>query len=324
MTTTSTATGGRLGRGVDNGPVWPSNDVLAAVSSLIGSEARLDGPMPGQSGASFLLASGAGPLVLKLVPDRPGALADQERLVRLVEGLRQRGYPAPTYAGAGRAAGCVFTVQHRLPGGPARTREELRAVLPDLLGAIELQKDAGDLADPPWPGWLLETIAHGGDGYCLHETLRRRPDTAKILDRLIVIAARNAGSAPRRRDVVHFDLNPTNVLHEAGRLSGIVDWNVPFAGAAQGDRGFDVATLLFYAYDVEEARAPLWEAATRTSGPAWTAVYLCHLTLRQLEWTVRHRPGSAEEVRFMAVADRVLTDCAAPGSGQGGSLPLSQ
>jgi hypothetical protein len=36
--------------------------------------------------------------------------------------------------------------------------ELFAAVLPSLLAAIELQRDAGDLAQPRWPAWLLGTI----------------------------------------------------------------------------------------------------------------------------------------------------------------------
>jgi aminoglycoside phosphotransferase (APT) family kinase protein len=154
-------------------------------------------------------------------------------------------------------------VQERLRG---RTLEPaaVKAVLPQVLDAVELQTDAGDLDDPPWPGWLLESIEHGGDGYCLHATMRRHRDTAALLERLQAIA-RSAASGPvRRTDVVHFDLNPANVLHEDGRLTSVVDWNVPFTGAAQGDRAFDVATLLFYAYDVDAVRAQLWDRAVAT------------------------------------------------------------
>jgi hypothetical protein len=42
--------------------------------------------------------------------------------------------------------------------------------------------DAGEMITQD-PAWLLETIDVGGEGYCLHETMRARPDTA-ILDRL--------------------------------------------------------------------------------------------------------------------------------------------
>jgi len=58
---------------------------------------------------------------------------------------------------------------------------------------------------------------------------------------------------------------------------------MPFNGACQGDRGFDVATLLFYGYDVPATRETLWERAIRISGIGWTTVYLCHLSAGRLK-----------------------------------------
>ena len=188
------------------------------------------------------------------------------------------------------------------------------AVLPSLLAAVELQRDAGDLARPPWPAWLLDTIEAGGNGYCLHATMCQAPRTAALLDRLQSLARRNQWDEARTRDVVHFDMNPANILHAGGRLSGVVDWNIPFDGAGQGDRGFDVATLLFYTYDIEQTREVLWERALELSGLAWTTVYLCHLSLRQVEWSRRHAPGSADDARFTAIAEAVLDDCEGRGA----------
>jgi aminoglycoside phosphotransferase (APT) family kinase protein len=242
-------------------------------------------------------------------------------LVRLVRDLRQRGYPAPEYVGVGKSGGTIFTLQRRLPGqalhrGPGMppAPELFAAVLPSLLAAIELQRDAGDLAQPPWPAWLLDTIETGGDGYCLHATMRQAPRTAALLGRLQKLAGRSPRGEARARDVVHFDMNPANILHAGGRLSGVVDWNIPFDGAGQGDRGFDVATLLFHTYDIEQTREALWERALELSGLAWTTVYLCHLSLRQVEWSRRHSPGSADDARFMAIAEAVLDDCEAQGA----------
>jgi aminoglycoside phosphotransferase (APT) family kinase protein len=279
--------------------------VLAAVAEAVGGDVELRGRTAlGESGTTFLLGDD---LVLKLVPATEGALANQQRLLRLVGGLRSRGYPAPRYLAVGRADAVVFTVQERLPGRSVEP-VAVEAVLPQVLDAVELQAGAGDLDDPPWPGWLLETIEHGGDGYCLHSTMRRHADTSALLDRLRAVAAAGASGPVRSRDVVHFDLNPANILHADGRLTGVVDWNIPFPGASQGDRGFDVATLLFYAYDLDTVRARLWARAVAISGRPWTTVYLCHLVLRQVEWSRRHRPGSPEDRRFTALASRVLDD----------------
>lgn len=235
--------------------------------------------------------------------------------------LHRRGYPAPEYVGVGKSGATIFTLQRRLPGqtlqrGPGLppAPELFAALLPSLLAAIELQRDAGDLAQPPWPAWLVDTIETGGDGYCLHATMRQAPRTAALLRRLQMLARRNLGDQARTGDVVHFDMNPANILHAGGRLSGVVDWNIPFNGAGQGDRGFDIATLLFYTYDIQQTRQALWKRALEVSGLAWTTVYLCHLSLRQVEWSRRHSPESADDERFMAIAEAVLHDCQAQGA----------
>jgi aminoglycoside phosphotransferase (APT) family kinase protein len=274
----------------------------------------------GESRTTFVVRAGAGELVVKVAPGGPSALKNQERLVRLVSALRSRGCPAPEYLGAGEADGVAFTVQRLLPGetldpasGGPPAPDLFAALLPALLAAVELQAGAGDLAVPPWPRWLLETIEAGGDGYCLHETMRQAAGTARLLERLQELARRNRDGPVRRGDVVHFDLNPANILHQGRRLSGIVDWNIPFNGAGQGDRGFDVATLLFYSYDLPATREALWEHAIRISGIGWTTVYLCHLSLRQVEWVRRHYPGTAAETRFTGIAWTILDECEARG-----------
>jgi len=307
----------------DREPGQPDRQLLDAVARLAGVDRVLvmDETLHGESRSAFAVAAGGDEFVVKLVPGARRAVDNQRRLVRLVRDLRRRGYPAPEYLGVGESGGAIFTVQRRLPGqalhlgpGKAPAPELFAALLPSLLTAIELQRDAGDMAQPPWPAWLLDTIETGGDGYCLHATMRQAPRTAALLRRLQTLARRNRRDEARSRDVVHFDMNPANILHAGGRLSGVVDWNIPFDGAGQGDRGFDVATLLFYTYDIEQTREALWERVLKLSGLAWTTVYLCHLSLRQTEWSRRHTPGSADEERFMVISEAVLNDCEAQGA----------
>jgi aminoglycoside phosphotransferase (APT) family kinase protein len=296
---------------------------LDAVARLAGVDRVqvMDEPLRGESRSTFAVAAGDDELVVKLVTDGEPTMDNQRRLVRLVSDLRRRGYPAPEYVGAGESGGTIFTVQRRLRGetlhaGPGVPPAPglFAALLPSLLTAIELQRDAGDLARPPFPAWLLDTIETGGDGYCLHATMRQAARTAALLGRLQTLARRNRRGEARTRDVVHFDMNPANILHAGGRLSGVVDWNIPFDGAGQGDRGFDVATLLFYTYDIKQTRQALWQRTLEVSGLGWATVYLCHLSLRQVEWSRRRSPGSADDARFTAIAEAVLDDCEAQGA----------
>jgi hypothetical protein len=64
----------------------------------------------------------------------------------------------------------------------------------------------------------------------------------------------------------------------------------------------------------EPAQPGRWQRALQLSGLAWTTVYLCHLSLRQVEWSRRHAPGSPGDARFTAIAEAVLDDCEARGA----------
>jgi len=304
-------------------PAQPDRRLLEAAARVAGVDrvTLTDERLQGESRSAFAVAADGEEFVLKLVPAAGRALDNQQRLIRMVGSLRRRGYPAPEYVGTGESGDTVFTLQRRLPGrtldqGPGTPPAPalFAAILPGLLTAVELQRDAGHLARPPWPAWLLDTIEEGGDGYCLHATMRQAPRPAALLGRLQSLARRNRRDRARTRDVMHFDMNPANILHTRGRLSGVVDWNIPFDGAGQGDCGFDIATLLFYTYDIEQTRDVLWQQALQVSGLAWTTVYLCHLSLRQVEWSRRHAPGSPDDARFTTIAEAVLDDCQARGA----------
>jgi aminoglycoside phosphotransferase (APT) family kinase protein len=253
-----------------------SGAMLSSAEQALGRSLRFEGRTArGESASTFVVTSGESTFVLKVREAGPGVLDNQHRLARLIESLRSRGFPAPAVRGVGEAAGLVFVLQEFVggeplepaPGHPPAPRT-LHAVLPSLLESILLQRDGGDPSVPPWPGWLLETLEHGGDGYCLHETMRQRTETSRLLDSLQSQLTAVRGIPVRTTDIVHFDLNPANVLHQHGRLTGVVDWNVPFTGAMQGDRGFDVATLLFYYYDVDAAqRELLWQRCISYPAP---------------------------------------------------------
>jgi aminoglycoside phosphotransferase (APT) family kinase protein len=219
----------------------PDRRLLGVVARLAGVDRVwvTDETLQGESRSTFVAAGGE-EFVVKLVPAAGQAIDNQLRLVRMVRDQRQRGFPAPEYVGVGESSGTIFTLQRRLPGQPLHRGAGAQpapglfaAVLPSLLAAVELQRNAGDLARPPWPAWLLDTIEAGGNRYCLHATMRQAPRTAALFGRLQSLARRNQWDEARTRDVVHFDMNPANILHAGGRLSGVVDWNIPFDSAGR-------------------------------------------------------------------------------------------
>ena len=84
-----------------------------------------------------------------------------------------------------------------------------------------------------------------------------------------------------------------------------------------GDRAFDLATLLFYAFEQEAVGASVWARATAITDPAAVAIYLAHLIHRQVDWSIRFQDPEIIE-RSLARARLVWgeipnrTGCAVP------------
>jgi Phosphotransferase enzyme family len=234
----------------------------------------------------------------------PGAqdLGRLPQAVRLVDRLRSRWYPVPRYVARGLHPGGRYAVQTALPGAPI---SRLSAPQVDQIVALnEIQRDLTSPPAEPWPKQIVDDVLDGGDGYCLLEPMRRHtPTTAKLLVLVQELVARHRKVATPTTDVVHFDFQPNNMLGLSGKISGVVDWE----GAQAGDRAFDLATLLFYAYDQEPVRDALWGRVTAITDPTAVGIYLAHLIHRQVDWSIRHHsPATIDQ--WLGRAQAVLRD----------------
>ncbi len=232
--------------------------------------------------------------------------------VRLVDRLRSRWYPVPRYVVRGLHPGGRYVVQTALPGAPVMRLSASQ--VEQLVALNEIQRDLATPSSEAWPAGVVRDVLDGGNGYCLLEPMRQHsPTTAQLLDLVQALVARHRDVTTPTSDVVHFDFQQTNLLGLSGKISGVVDWD----GVRPGDRAFDLATLLFYAYAQEPARDALWSHATDITDPAAVAVYLAHLIHRQVDWSIRHgEPQSTEywlERARLVVPDIPLrTGCTVP------------
>jgi aminoglycoside phosphotransferase (APT) family kinase protein len=258
----------------------------------------------GEQGA-YAVRDGSGRrLVLKWAPD-PARVRGFYDAARVTRALADRGYPAPRYALIGAWPQGAFVLQETLAG------ISLRAVtsdhLPRLLTLNDLQAGMAapaGLPDAGWPAPVVDPVLHGGDGFCLLETMRRHSaETAELLELLQRQVTRFADEPCSTADVVHYDFNPLNILTEEGEITGVVDWEA----ACAGDRAFDVATLLFYSYGDEDVRRRLWSRLLELARPGIATVYLSHLIHRQVEWSIRHHSARIIE-HWLRVTRTVLDD----------------
>jgi aminoglycoside phosphotransferase (APT) family kinase protein len=218
--------------------------------------------------------------------------------------LRTVDYPAPVYRYVGALQQGSYVIQDELPGRPMGVVSD--AFLLPLLQLNGLQAGRAIPGPRDWPSRVVETVLVGGDGYCVLDSLRHYSQTtSELLSALQALVSARARNRFETNDIVHFDFQPSNILVDSGTISGVVDWE----GSCAGDCTFDLATLLFYSYDVPELRRRLWRESLERAAPDALAVYLAHLILRQVDWSIRHHDRDTVDY-FIIRARDVLRDIA--------------
>lgn len=161
--------------------------LLAAINVAQGtSYTSMERYAGGEQGAYRLRDSDGREAVLKWSVGR--AHADRvQRATAVTERLRQRAYPAPRYGAVGVVEDVSYSVQEALPGQP------LASLPPELVPAVIAlnARQAGAAGGLPrqWPAPVRDPLLRGGDGFCLHDTLRSHSaEAARLLDRLRRIA----------------------------------------------------------------------------------------------------------------------------------------
>jgi hypothetical protein len=285
----------------------------------------------GESKSAFWATDRAGTTSILKVDrsaDRRGSAETLGRLRALdtvLDRLRDRGYPAPRFRAIGQLPGLVFWLQEPLPGSPLDGRPD-RLDIADALRLNDAQAGLGvAIGQDSWPDLIAQTLAQGGDGYCLHATFLSKPGTGlstpgtglstpgtgELLGILREIGDRCCAAIPAGHDFVHFDFTLANLLSDqhrdknCGPITGVIDINPPLLA---GDRAFDLATILFYLYDHDDFRSRLWKRILELTDLRAARAYLAHMVLRQVEWSLRHYPTAAITRHHLHLAHLVVTD----------------
>ena len=271
---------------------WPRSARLDAprvidrIAEITGVRLILEGPCPGgEVGAAYVRWPDGRRSVLREGRTRTGPLVDRARAA---------GVPTARQELAAQVDGVRVLVQQRLPGAPPVTVDA--AVVAQMIAVTD--RLAGLLADDPAPRPAELFLTGDGPGFCLHGPLAGySARTARLLAWVREVGA--TGSAMIGDDLTHLDFHPGNVLvDEAGRLTGVVDWD----GATRGDRHFDLVTLRFMlSADTPALTGPLDDRLALIPERRRRA-YWAHLSLRQVDWSIRHHDAATVD-RWLAVAE---------------------
>ncbi|MBM7787423.1 aminoglycoside phosphotransferase family protein [Tenggerimyces flavus] len=268
------------------------DQLLAAVHSA-GVELEVTGrAAEGEVGAAFVRWPDGREGVLTGIPGGPLA-GETRRNASLLELARDQGVLVPTYdLVVDVPGGGVAIVQQRLPGSVPAVRdktlaEAMLATLDSFEGVL------AERPDVPAPELYL---LRSGPGYCVHESLEAfSPRTRRLLAWVREVGA-GTPSTMTGTDLVHMDYHPANVLVDAaGQVTGVVDWD----GIGRGDRWFGLVNLR---YEAAPAGFPpdvirwLDGLLDERIDPAVLRLYWASMSLRSVDWVIRHySPANVED-----------------------------
>jgi aminoglycoside phosphotransferase len=277
-------------------------EVLADVASVVGAEVTLLGRLTGgvNAGAMRVQLAGRAHAVLKADPRaHPNHLDETLRAQRVVEHMRGRGYPTPAWLGVGATATHVWHLMDFVDAAPVP--ELTPSLVEQLMEIIELQ--AGQAAEPydHWSyAWRLaagqESAAAGLDVNETPEQSRLHQSVAglsgyssvvsALVERLRLVCA-NVPPPREAPDMVHADLNPSNVLVRDGTVVAVVD----VGNAGSGTRATDLTTLQWFTFEdaLDGVRRRLCTRILALVGWEAAAVLAATQILLMLEVPIRHR-----------------------------------
>jgi aminoglycoside phosphotransferase (APT) family kinase protein len=256
-------------------------EVLDDVASVVGAEVTLLSRLPGgvNAGAMRVQLAGRADAVLKAVPRTHPTLDETLRAQRVVEHMRRRGYPTPAWLGVGATATHVWHLMDFVDAAPVP--ELTPSIVEQLMEIIELQ--AGQASEPYdhwWYAWRVatgqESAVAGLSGYS--------SVVSALVERLRLVCA-DVPPPREAPDMVHADLNPSNVLVRDGAVVAVVD----IENAGSGTRATDLTTLQWHTFQdpLDGVRRRLWTRILDLVGWEGAAVLAATQILLQLEWPIR-------------------------------------
>ncbi len=285
-------------------PAWP--EVQRLITRELGERVYDAEPLTPakRSGMTWAArALGTGAIVVK-VRDGEEGRADQKAqwCAEHLPALGARGYPVPAILWHGMISPqWQVTIQNRLPGHPLTTLDE--PMLEEALRLVELQADAGIPAgDRDFASYVANVLFDDWDQEW-DDAPRACAAAGPLCERLRCWLEPVWGLRLPPADYTHNDLNPSNILTDGTRITGVVDWDE----FALGSRALDLVVL---ALDCERfgghaAADRLLAQAARLAGGDGLR---CLVSYRAIAWLAHSaREGllygnSAEETYCAAVS----------------------
>ncbi len=266
----------------DTRPTTTPADVLDDVARVVGVAVAPLGRLPGgiNAGAERVRLAGRADAVLKAAPRAHRDQLDETwRAGRIVEHMRRRGYPTPAWLAVGATATHVWHLMDLVDAAPAPRLTP--SLVEQLMEVVELQ--AGQ-ASEPYDHWSYAWRVASGQEPVAAGLSGCSSAVSALVERLRLLCA-DVPAPPAAPDMVHADLNPSNVLVRDGAVVALVD----IENAGSGTRATDLVTVAWHTFhpSLDGIRSRLWTRILAIVGWEGAAVLVATQILLQLEWPIR-------------------------------------
>lgn len=263
---------------------WAPTAVVEEINARTGSGLVVTGladQIGGVSSAAFV----AWPDGRQSALTRPRTPLSLMRLTATVlNEARLQGLPVPEHQLVLELAdGYLAVVQERMPGHHVDTLDQTTVAAYVSMNERFAGLLRGRPEVPPPPSFPADGPGYGAFEDTIGEYGRRG---RRLLDRLLEVD----GGEPLRMhgdDLVHTDYSPGNVLFDdAGRVSGVVDWNF---GAARGDRHYALIGLPWSSVGertVKPEEMTRIDAALADLRPDTRRSYEAHWSVYGVHWSI--------------------------------------
>jgi hypothetical protein len=257
-------------------------EVLEDISAMIGEDVTVLSRLPGgvNSGAIRVQLGGRRSAVLKADILTPHRLDGTLRTQRIVEHMRERGYPTPAWLAVGATTTHVWHLTDFVDAAPAP--QLTLPLVEQLMEIIEIQ--AGQ-ASEPYDHWAYAWRVATGRESIGAEISGHSTEVSALVERLRLMCD-DAPPPIGMPDMVHADLNPSNVLVRDGAVVALVD----IGNAGSGTRATDLTTLLWHTFQdpLDGARRRLWTRILALVGWEGSAILSATQILLQIQVPIRH------------------------------------
>ena len=264
--------------------VWPVGleSVRAAVLAVIGEVVEIERLTGGvQGGAWRLRASEHAQAVLKA---RPWAhelhLEQMQTSGRVTDRLLEVGYPTARWLATGASDVLVWQLLEYVDADHARVFDD--DIIDELLCVVELQAGLGREGSD-WSAYARRVLA--GEEAAFEHVVGFSPEVASLVERLRDVSRRASSSSLPSDDIVHGDLNPSNVLVRDGRIVAVIDTG----SAGRGSRAIDLATIVWGTPMGSSAEGTALARLSTVADQAGAVVALALHIWHMLEFPIRHQ-----------------------------------